>query len=138
MKGSNDENGPERLDIKRELKQAIVEGVLRESGDRSGSELVQQENQLLIGLLRSRAEAETRQRMEKQNNWLHKGPTMNTNDQTSSVSDGRLLMDPSLQTGIPRIRCHRLFSPSEMLREIMPIFRGLHSKQTRRSDITRA
>ena len=58
MKGSNDENGPERLDIKRELKQAIVEGVLRESGDRSGSELVQQENQLLIGLLRSRAEAE--------------------------------------------------------------------------------
>ena len=58
MKGSNDENGPERLDIKRELKQAIVEGVLRESGDRSGSELVQQENELLIGLLRSRAEAE--------------------------------------------------------------------------------
>jgi len=58
VKGSNDENGPERLDIKRELKQAIVEGVLRESGDRSGSELVQQENQLLIGLLRSRAEAE--------------------------------------------------------------------------------
>jgi len=58
VKGSNDENGPERLDIKRELKQAIVEGVLRESGDRSGSELVRQENQLLIGLLRSRAEAE--------------------------------------------------------------------------------
>ena len=44
-------------DITPELKQTIVEGVLREAGNRSVDELAQEENELLIGLLRSRAQA---------------------------------------------------------------------------------
>src|SRR5438552_4441469 len=43
-----------------ELKQTIVEGVLREAGNRSVDELAQEENELLIGLLRSRAQSENR------------------------------------------------------------------------------
>jgi carnitine 3-dehydrogenase len=45
-------------DITPQLKQTIVEGVLREAGKRSVDELAQEENELLIGLLRSRAQAE--------------------------------------------------------------------------------
>jgi carnitine 3-dehydrogenase len=44
-------------DITPELKQTIVEGVLREAGNRSVNELAQEENQMLIGLLRLRAKA---------------------------------------------------------------------------------
>src|SRR6476620_4731941 len=44
-------------DITPELKQTIVEGVLREAGKRSVDELAQQENELIIGLLRSRAQS---------------------------------------------------------------------------------
>jgi carnitine 3-dehydrogenase len=47
-------------DITSELKQTIVEGVLREAGNRSVDELAKEENELLIGLLRSRAQAENR------------------------------------------------------------------------------
>ncbi|HWP55532.1 MAG TPA: hypothetical protein VN476_15500, partial [Pyrinomonadaceae bacterium] len=46
-------------DITPELKQTIVEGVLREAGNRSVDELAQEENELLIALLRSRAKAES-------------------------------------------------------------------------------
>ena len=46
-------------DITPELKQTIVEGVLREAGKRSVDELAQAENELLIGLLRSRAQSES-------------------------------------------------------------------------------
>jgi len=42
-------------EITPELKQKIVEGVLREAGNRSVDELAQEENQILIGLLRLRA-----------------------------------------------------------------------------------
>jgi 3-hydroxyacyl-CoA dehydrogenase len=45
-------------DVTPELKQTIVEGVLREAGNRSVDELAQQENELIIGLLRSRAQSE--------------------------------------------------------------------------------
>jgi 3-hydroxyacyl-CoA dehydrogenase len=45
-------------DVTPELKQTIVEGVLREAGKRSVDELAQEENELIIGLLRSRAQAE--------------------------------------------------------------------------------
>jgi carnitine 3-dehydrogenase len=45
-------------DVTPELKQTIVDGVLREAGNRSVDQLAQQENQLLIGLLRSRSQAE--------------------------------------------------------------------------------
>ena len=44
-------------DITPELKQTIVDGVLREAGKRPVDELAQEENELLIGLLRSRAQA---------------------------------------------------------------------------------
>src|SRR5246500_2020838 len=44
-------------DITSELKQTIVEGVLREAGKRSVDELAQEENQMLIGLLRLRAQS---------------------------------------------------------------------------------
>jgi 3-hydroxyacyl-CoA dehydrogenase len=44
-------------DITPELKQTIVEGVLREAGKRPVDELAQKENELLIGLLRLRAQA---------------------------------------------------------------------------------
>src|SRR5438477_11507214 len=47
-------------DVTPELKQTIVEGVLREAGNRSVDELAQQENELIIGLLRSRAQSEDR------------------------------------------------------------------------------
>src|SRR5438876_247639 len=40
-------------DVTPELKQTIVEGVLREAGNRSVDELAQEENELIIGLLRS-------------------------------------------------------------------------------------
>jgi len=46
-------------DITPELKQTIVEGVLREAGNRSVDELSREENELLIALLRSRARAES-------------------------------------------------------------------------------
>jgi hypothetical protein len=45
-------------DVTPELKQTIVEGVLHEAGKRSVDELAQEENELLIALLRSRAQAE--------------------------------------------------------------------------------
>ena len=45
-------------DVTPALKQTIVEGVLREAGNRPVDELAQEENELLIGLLRSRAQAE--------------------------------------------------------------------------------
>jgi 3-hydroxyacyl-CoA dehydrogenase len=45
-------------DVTPELKQTIVEGVLREAGNRSVDELAQAENEVIIGLLRSRARAE--------------------------------------------------------------------------------
>jgi hypothetical protein len=45
-------------DVTPELKQTIVEGVLREAGNRSVDELAQEENELLIGLLRSRSQTE--------------------------------------------------------------------------------
>ena len=38
-------------DITPELKQTIVDGVLREAGDRSVEQLAQEENELLVGLL---------------------------------------------------------------------------------------
>src|SRR6266511_3849100 len=47
-------------DVTPELKQTIVEGVLREAANRSVDELAQEENELLIGLLRSRAQSENR------------------------------------------------------------------------------
>jgi carnitine 3-dehydrogenase len=46
-------------DVTPELKQKIVEGVMREAGNRSVDELAQTENEVIIGLLRSRAQAET-------------------------------------------------------------------------------
>ena len=42
-------------DITPELKGAIVEGVMREAGDRSVEQLAQDENEVLAGLLRLRA-----------------------------------------------------------------------------------
>ena len=47
-------------DVTPALKQTIVDGVLREAGSRSVDELAQEENELLIGLLRSRAQSESR------------------------------------------------------------------------------
>jgi carnitine 3-dehydrogenase len=44
-------------DVTPELKQTIVEGVLREAGKRSVDELAQGENETIIGLLRLRAQA---------------------------------------------------------------------------------
>jgi 3-hydroxyacyl-CoA dehydrogenase len=46
-------------DVTPELKQTIVDGVLHEAGNRSVDQLAQEENQLLIGLLRSRSQAES-------------------------------------------------------------------------------
>ena len=43
-----------------ELKQTITDGVMREAGGRSVDQLAQDENELLIGLLRSRAQSENR------------------------------------------------------------------------------
>jgi len=45
-------------DVTPELKQKIVEGVLREAGKRSVDELAQAENEVIIGLLRSRSQSE--------------------------------------------------------------------------------
>src|ERR1700759_5418952 len=45
-------------DITPALKQTIVDGVLREAGNRSVDELAQAENEVIIGLLRSRAQSE--------------------------------------------------------------------------------
>jgi 3-hydroxyacyl-CoA dehydrogenase len=53
-------------DVTPELKQTIVEGVLREAGNRSVDELAQEENELIIGLLRSRAQSENRTTKTKQ------------------------------------------------------------------------
>src|SRR3954465_12077688 len=52
-------------DVTPELKQRIVEGVLREAGNRSVDALAQEENELLVGLLRSRAQSENRTTKEK-------------------------------------------------------------------------
>src|SRR5438105_7951826 len=52
-------------DVTPELKQTIVEGVLREAGNRSVDELAQEQNELIIGLLRSRAQSENRTTKEK-------------------------------------------------------------------------
>jgi 3-hydroxyacyl-CoA dehydrogenase len=52
-------------DITPELKQTIVDGVLSEAGNRSLDELAQAENEVIIGLLRSRAESETLTAKEK-------------------------------------------------------------------------
>src|SRR6202030_3863457 len=41
-----------------ELKQKVVDGVMREAGNRSVDELAQAENEVIIGLLRSRAQSE--------------------------------------------------------------------------------
>jgi 3-hydroxyacyl-CoA dehydrogenase len=43
-----------------ELKQKVVDGVMREAGNRSVDELAQAENEVIIGLLRSRAQSENR------------------------------------------------------------------------------
>ena len=40
-----------------ELKQKVVDGVMREAGDRSVDQLAQAENEVIIGLLRLRAQA---------------------------------------------------------------------------------
>jgi carnitine 3-dehydrogenase len=45
-------------DVTPELKQTIVDGVMREAGNRSVDELAQAENEVIIGLLRSRAHSE--------------------------------------------------------------------------------
>jgi carnitine 3-dehydrogenase len=45
-------------DVTPELKQAIVDGVLRETGDRSVDQLAQEENEVLVGLLKLRAKHE--------------------------------------------------------------------------------
>src|SRR5439155_26008231 len=47
-------------EVTNELKQTIVEGVLREAGSRSVDQLAQEENETLVGLLRSRAQSESR------------------------------------------------------------------------------
>src|SRR5258706_575967 len=52
-------------DVTPELKQTIVDHVLREAGNRSVDELAQEENELIIGLLRSRAQSENRTTKEK-------------------------------------------------------------------------
>jgi hypothetical protein len=49
-----------------ELKQKVVDGVLREAGNRSVDELAQAENEVIIGLLRSRAQSENRTTKTKQ------------------------------------------------------------------------
>jgi carnitine 3-dehydrogenase len=43
-------------DVTSELKKTIAEGVLQEAGDRSVEELAQEENELLVGLIRLRAQ----------------------------------------------------------------------------------
>jgi hypothetical protein len=43
-------------DVTPELKKTITEGVLQEAGDRSVEELAQEENDLLVGLIRLRAQ----------------------------------------------------------------------------------
>jgi hypothetical protein len=43
-------------DITPELKQTIVEGVLQEAKNRSVDQLAQEENKLLVGLIRLRAQ----------------------------------------------------------------------------------
>jgi 3-hydroxyacyl-CoA dehydrogenase len=53
-------------DVTPELKQTIVDGVLREAGNRSVDELAQKENEVIIGLLRSRAQSENRTTKTKQ------------------------------------------------------------------------
>jgi carnitine 3-dehydrogenase len=45
-------------DVTEDLKQTIVEGVLREAGDRSVDQLAQEENDILIALLKLRAKTE--------------------------------------------------------------------------------
>ena len=55
-------------DITPELKQTVVEGVLREAGNRSVDELAQEENELIIGLLRSRAQARNGTNKEERQN----------------------------------------------------------------------
>ena len=52
-------------DVTPELKKTIVEGVLREAENRSVDELAQAENEVIIGLLRSRAQVEIEATKEK-------------------------------------------------------------------------
>ena len=49
-----------------ELKQKVVDGVMREAGNRSVDELAQAENEVIIGLLRSRAQSENGATKKKQ------------------------------------------------------------------------
>jgi 3-hydroxyacyl-CoA dehydrogenase len=53
-------------DVTPELKQTIVEGVLREAGNRSVDELAQDENEVIIGLLQLRAQTNNRATKTKQ------------------------------------------------------------------------
>jgi 3-hydroxyacyl-CoA dehydrogenase len=53
-------------DVTPQLKQTIVEGVLREAGNRSVDELAQAENEVIIGLLRSRTQSENGATKNKQ------------------------------------------------------------------------
>src|ERR1700720_4094103 len=48
------------------LKQKVVDGVMREAGNRSVDELAQAENEVIIGLLRSRAQSENGAKKTKQ------------------------------------------------------------------------
>jgi carnitine 3-dehydrogenase len=49
-----------------ELKQTIVDGVTREAGGRSVDELAREENEVIIGLLKLRANGATAHTTEKQ------------------------------------------------------------------------
>ena len=49
-----------------ELKQKVVEGVMREAGNRSVDELAQAENEIIIGLLRLRAQASGNDKSKQQ------------------------------------------------------------------------
>jgi 3-hydroxyacyl-CoA dehydrogenase len=53
-------------DVTPELKQTIVDGVLREAGNRSVDELAQDENEVIIGLLQLRAQTNNRATKTKQ------------------------------------------------------------------------
>jgi len=55
--GSTDwlDESPRNPEVTNELKQTIIEGVLREAGTRSVDQLAQEENEALVGLLRLRA-----------------------------------------------------------------------------------
>ncbi len=50
-----------------ELKQKVVDGVMREAGNRSVDELAQEENEVIIELLRSRARRQLTGQRERRN-----------------------------------------------------------------------